>query len=121
MSHRDDTEYWKANNNKEWSSDIIDWTPTSVASAYSHFATQRNFDFRFPYDKGDGFHCIAAGMNWAPTDMTSLRFYNKATYQEISDDKMPCINRLNQKKYEWMEDAKQLPSVLDYLKENIYK
>ena len=121
LSHRDDTEYWKANNNKEWSSDIIDWTPASDASGYFDTAYQRNFDFRFPYDKGEGFHCIAAGMNWAPTDISSLRYYNRASLEEIYNSKIPCISRLNQKKYEWMEDAKQLPSVLDYLKENIYK
>ena len=28
---------------------------------------------------------------------------------------------LNKKKYKWKEDAMNLPSVLDYLKENIYK
>tara|TARA_B100000795_G_C22351599_1_gene268930 strand:- start:90 stop:491 length:402 start_codon:yes stop_codon:yes gene_type:complete len=119
LSHRDDTEYWKSNNNKEWSSDIIDWT--SKNRGYPLFATQRNFDFKFPHDKGEGFHCIAAGMNWAPTDISSLRYYNRASLEEIYNSKIPCISRLNQKKYEWMEDAKQLPSVLDYLKENIYK
>jgi hypothetical protein len=122
LSHRDDTEYWRANNNKEWSSDMIDLTPKSWG--YPMYAKNRNNNFTnmdgVSYD-GGGFHCIAAGMNWAPTDMTTLRFYNKATYQEISDDKMPCINRLNQKKNKWIEDAKHLPSVLDYLKENIHK
>jgi len=119
LSHRDDTEYWKANNNKEWSSDIIEWT--SKNRGYPLFANQRNFDYVFPYKDGEGFHCIAAGMNWAPTDLTTLKYYNLWNYREVYESKIGCIANLNKKKYKWKEDAMNLPSVLDYLKENIYK
>ena len=119
LSHRDDTEYWKANNNKEWSSDIIEWT--SKNRGYPLFANQRNFDYVFPYKDGEGFHCIAAGMNWAPTDLTTLKYYNLWNYREVYESKMGCITNLNEKKYKWKKDAMNLPSVLDYLEENIYK
>lgn len=119
LSHRDDTEYWKANNNKEWSSDIIEWT--SKNRGYPLFANQRNFNYVYPYKDGEGFHCIAAGMNWAPTDLTTLKYYNLWNYREVYESKIGCIANLNKKKYKWKEDAINLPSVLDYLKENIYK
>lgn len=118
LSHRNETEYWKANNNKEWSPDIIDQTPKSYG--YPYFAWNRNKEFVFPTNN-DGFHAIAAGMNWAPTDITTLKYFNRWTYEQVYNGKIDAVAKLNQKKYQWIEDAQSLPSVLEYLEENIYK
>src|SRR5210317_565419 len=69
LSHRDDTEYWKANLNKEWVKDLVNRQPT-LTHGISRTIVDRNFDFRF--DLTAGVSCISAGMHWAPTDLPTL-------------------------------------------------
>ncbi len=116
LSHRDDTEYWKANLNKTWSNSLIERQPdlavginqAVIERAFNHHHTQKN-----------GLHYIAAGMNWAPTDKISL----------VKEGNVPNMQRFLQdsstymviKKQEWHNKAKKLPSLYQYIKDNYYE
>ena len=106
MSHRDDTEYWKSHNDKQW-----DVRPS----------VNRNRNQNFHHDKDSGFHAIAAGMNWSPTDLTTLMYHNRNTKEEAVSWMQLDIDRLNKKNDQWVDDAKNLPSTLNFLQDYIYK
>ena len=115
LSHRDDTPYWRNNLNKQWSSTLIDRLPV-LAEGIDSAVISRNFLYQHNID--GGLHCIAAGMNWSPTDMISLlQNYGKDIIPELEQT---VINLENRKK-EWKNDFKDLPKLYDYLKNNIHK
>ena len=70
LSHRQDTPYWKANFNKEWSEDLLN-LKTKCYSGFSAAVYERGRDYRF-LTPNAGMHCIAAGMHWSPTEMYLL-------------------------------------------------
>ena len=73
LSHRDDTPYWKSILNTQWSETMLNRLPKlgdGIDSAV------RNRAFGFQHSSMGGLHCIAAGMDWSPTDEISLLRYN---------------------------------------------
>ena len=119
LSHRDDTEYWKSNLNKEWSKDLIDLKKTLV-TGFVNAALCRTHDFQF--NPNEGLHCISAGMHWGPTEKTTIDWLN--SYRDLNDLRnfeKQCIEKLNKKKEIWKNAIKDKPSLHDFLKENIYK
>jgi len=116
LSHRDDTEYWKHNLNKTWSNSLIDRVP-SLTNGIDQSVINRSFNY---YHNGvGGFHYIAAGMNWAPTDMISI--IKKSDIKDINKFLMNSSNILSFKQKEWKTKTKDLPSLYNYLKENYYE
>ena len=65
-------------------------------------------------------HCIAAGMNWSPTDITSLIYTNYRNIENIKKDWEPAIKRLNDRKQNAIKQTKNKINLFDYLKKNIY-
>ncbi len=69
------------------------------------------------HDTQGGFHCIAAGMNWSPTDYSLLKclnIFDENLFKETSkklDDKKNHINSLVNKEL----------NLYTYLKKNIYE
>lgn len=118
MSNRNDTEYWKANNNKQWEEALIDLSP-KFQRGFVHAAISRNVDFNFPND-GGGLHAIAAGMNWAPTDEMTLKYYNRFNDKELHDHFAPWVDKLNKRKYNWNQNAQKYLNYIDWMKKNIY-
>ena len=115
LSHRDDTEYWKANLNKEWSKVIERILPAGNRSKYM---IARNFDFY--HDPEGGGHCIAAGMNWAPTDLHTLMKNNINNDMNWDNYFKTAINNLEHKKKEWKNAVKNAPSLHDFLEQHHY-
>ena len=119
LSHRDDTEYWKANLNKQWSNSLIDRYPV-LQIGIDEVVKQRGFDFHFSSD--GGFHCIAAGMNWSPTDVPSLikgNYNNDMNYWNSVFK--TCADNLDRKKNTWNESVRNMESLYEFLKNNFYK
>jgi hypothetical protein len=119
LSHRDDTEYWRANLNKQWSTSLIDRYPV-LQIGIDEVVRQRGFDFH--YSSGTGFHCIAAGMNWSPTDVPSLikvNYNNDMNYWNSVFK--TCADNLDKKKNMWKESVKDMESLYEFLKNNFYK
>ena len=95
LSHRDDTPYWRHCMNKTWDNSLINLSPVGV-KGFKDAVELRAYDFKFRID--GGLHCIAAGMNWAPTDKTSLLIHNNLNEKELENNFKECINKLNQRK-----------------------
>jgi tryptophan halogenase len=118
LSHRDDTEYWKSHLNKNWEENLISLKPTHYSGLFKA-ATHKAHDYYFS-ERG-GLHCIAAGMNWSPTDLTTALYINNI--QDIDEFKkswMPYIKQINERKKNWNEIVKNKPSLFKFLKNNIY-
>ena len=87
MSTRNDTPYWKANNNKVWEESLRSMKP-KMFLGYLQAALQRAKYYEFPVDpverKGNsGLHFIAAGCNWAPDDLVNSVYTTHKTKEEI--------------------------------------
>lgn len=118
LSIRNDTEYWKANNKKQWEESLINLKP-KMQVGYLYSAIDRNQEHRFQND-GGGLHYVAAGMNWAPTDLNNLMFHNHMNEKELERLFTPCIAFLEARKKDWNYEAKTLTNYIDYMKEKIY-
>ena len=82
----------------------------------------RNFDFH--HDPEDGVHCIAAGMNWAPTDLHMLMKHNINNDMNWDNHLLPlktATDNLEYKKKEWKNAVKDAPSLHDFLQQKYYK
>ena len=116
LSHRDDTEYWKANLNKTWSNSLIDRLPVLVFGI-DKAVIERAFNFR--HSAGGGLHYIAAGMNWYPTDMISL--IKNTDIEPLDKFLKQSSDVLALKKQEWKDKTKNVPALYDYLKKEYYE
>jgi tryptophan halogenase len=117
LSHRDDTEYWKANLNKNWDEKLINLNPTFTRGIVNA-VDQRAHSFHF--EQSDGINCISAGMHWSPTDLTTILHINNITAEKHHRDVEPFIQRLNKRKEKWDLIVKNKPSLYKFLKTNIY-
>ena len=116
LSHRTDTEYWKANFNKSWEDKLINLKP-SLINGFLTAAYDRSRNYVF--NMQGGLHCIAAGMNWSPTDTFALEYINESDIKNLSKGWMEQINNLNKAKEASQERVKKEPSLYSVLqKEN---
>ena len=118
LSHRQDTPYWKANFNKEWSTAMLNLVPYS----YGGF-TQAVYE-RGVYNKFDlrgGLHCIAAGMHWGPIDIPTLMKVDAQADISIWKKRWkPPADHLDQRKNAWKRSVKSAPNMHDFLKKKYY-
>ena len=70
----------------------------------------------FKFSPNAGFHCIAAGMNWAPTDKTSLLIHNFSNEKQLEKEFKPYINKLNKRKETCKNLVKEKPNLFTVLK-----
>jgi len=119
LSHRDDTEYWKANLNKEWSKDIIERLPT-LTIGFLEAMKDRNFSYH--HEENGGLQCIAAGMEWAPTDLPTLIRCTKNNDINYWNNRFKqATDNLEYKKNLWKNAVKDVPKMYDFLLNNYYK
>ena len=117
LSQRTDTKYWKENFNKEWSRHLIDLKRDLTEGFVTNAITKNSL---FQFEKSEGLHCIAAGMNWPPTDLESMLYLNKINKKEWIRAFKPCIDNLNKQKKLWDKSVKSSPSFYSFMKEHIY-
>ena len=117
LSHRNDTEYWKNCFNKSWDETLINLKPTAL-SGFKEAVYNRSYSFRFNIN--GGLHCIAAGMNWGPTDKVSLIKNGNFKEENLDSEFKECINNLNRKKEVCKKLVKNKPSLFSVLK-NIHE
>ena len=117
LSHRDETPYWKHILNKSWDESLINLKGTSYHGMFSA-AMQRKNNFHY-HEKG-GFHCIAAGMHYPPTEMSTLKYHNQYTDEQWFDKWKGGNRYITKKRNYWNKVAERLPTYMDFLKENIY-
>jgi len=118
MSHRDDTEYWRNNLNKEWNNDILDFK-SDLKTGFTTAILQRTYDYYFPHN--EGLHCIAAGMNYSPIDEDFTDYYNShfSKSERVKNENI-FIERMNKRSEQWQKIVKDKPSLYEFLKGYIY-
>ena len=117
LAQRDDTPYWKNNLNKTWDKKLIDLTPSTVQGLL--WSTQQRENWSF-FDNG-GLHCIAAGMNWYPTDIDEVVYRNIIDRKIFIEDCKNVAKKLDDRKKYWDKAISKKPSYYNYLKNEIYK
>jgi len=118
LSHRDDTEYWKANLNKEWSKEVTERLAT-LSAGFVDAIKNRNFNYH--HSEQGGLHCIAAGMEWAPTDLSTLMRGNKNNDINYWNNRFKqATDNLEYKKKLWKNAVKDVPKMYDFLLKNYY-
>jgi len=118
LSNRNDTEYWKSNLNKNWCENLITLNPSHIHGLY---VAAINRTHNYHYDINTGIHCIAAGMHWSPTDLTTVMFLNnEQNLEKFKNEWEPHIHQLNIKKENWNNAVKNELSLYQFLKSNIY-
>ena len=117
LSHRKDTPYWKANFNKSWEEKLINLKPSNLQGLL--WSVNNRLNWSYP-DNG-GLHCIAAGMNWAPTDFDELAYRNHINIKESIESQKKSAKILKGRIKIWNDLVKTKQIYSDYLKNNIYK
>ena len=121
LSHRDDTEYWRDIQNREWCESMLNLTPTladgfrtAVFNRHTHFRLWSNIS---PFISGNGgLHCIAAGMHWFPTDKPSLKYHNADRYDSVEKQCIEDVKILDERKKEWANSVRDCKSHYQFLK-----
>jgi tryptophan halogenase len=118
LSHRNDTEYWKNNFEKNWEEKLINLKPSHINGLMAA-ANHRAHDYHYPIN--GGLQCIAGGMNWSPIDLTTaMRYDNVQTINEYKESWTPYIKQIDERKKMWNEIVKDKPSLFEFLRDNIY-
>ena len=117
LSLRNDTEYWKANFNKNWEEKLIT-LESKFGGCLRFLAENRKIDYL--YNTEGGTHCIAAGMDFPPTDYDWISYINGDNMSTIKLLWLNAIKRLDKKKEKAEEEVFTKPTLYKYLKENIY-
>lgn len=117
LSHRDDTEYWRACKNRNWPKNMS--TGIYASYGFDDMIRRRYVTSWYDSDMG-GTLCIASGMNYFPVDyqtlIKGLFRYNKESYiDEIKEKYIPIWNALIVERNRIAEAA---PSLYEYLKTN---
>lgn len=111
LSHRDDTEYWRDIQNRDYPEDIFSGGP-DISKHFSTAFMERNWRFSHT---GSRLNCMSTGMNWNPIYSVDASIWN-SDQEEIENFKQKTEERTRN----WNEEVKDFPSPYQYLKENIH-
>ena len=117
LSERMDSPYWRDVQNRHYHFE-------DKAGQVNSLFQENNFWVfdHFEYPPAGGMHCIAAGMNFHPTDENTIKYYGcHNNIQHFLRDKQEQVLRVIERKDKWDNQVKQVPTLYQYLKDNIYK
>jgi len=118
LTERDDSDYWKDRLNKKYEIK----TRTDSVAGLNDYIQQKMIDHH--YNQKYGWHCIANGMGWNPTDMPTLNYFNYWTDEndrkKFKQDVDNSIEFLEKRKTGWNLVAKSFNNYYDFLKKEIY-
>jgi len=115
LSHRDDTQYWQAIQNKTFSQQLVDMQPTSIVG-YWHLHNQKMFGA--PIEPLVGITYISVGMNYFLYDSIDQDYGKFGANIENRIKQIESI--YDRKKEKWLQAAKHEPTLYEYLSRNIY-
>jgi len=119
LSHREDTDYWRDVTSRKYFEQVQEMSKLQSRSLFHQVTQSKAFEWTLPNDN-NGVMCLAAGMNWHPTDGIILSGFNR----NIDDNQVwmqTAINNLNQRKKSWSEAVKNEQSLHNFLYNNFYK
>jgi tryptophan halogenase len=117
LSQRTDTEYWKSHFNKTWEENLINIKPKHTNGMFQAVLDRTH---KYSFDVNGGLHCIAAGMNWAPTNIATILNFSHIDKKMFELTCKPFIDLLNSRKKRWNEIAKGKLTLYRFLKKHIY-
>lgn len=117
LSVRTDTEYWRDNQQRDYDVELSSLVPPKTTGVKTNSIERSQ---KFQYDPNSGFHCIAAGMNYNPCDLSTLLAYNFMF--DLSPEQFFArqLEAVGSDIENWKETVKDYPSVKEYLEKNIY-
>ena len=110
LSHRDDTEYWRHIQNKNWL--------LKENGGMWKLANARAYDHSFEHMGGT--HAIATGMHYSPTELSEIMWLQLNDKSELAKEWAQCIENLNKRKNRWEATAKNSETTYDFLTRYIY-
>jgi len=110
LSHRDDTEYWKHLQNKNW---LVKENKAMIS-----IANAKMLDHYF--GEIGGIHAIATGMHFSPTELSEIVWISMVQKEHLERAWAPFIEILNKRKNKWKQLAKKSEKTYDFLKREIY-
>ena len=117
LSHRDDTEYWRENQNREYP---VNFSSDSDQLFENFFSVYVDKNFRGAFNSNIPIiPSMAAGMNWNPVDIHSIK-YNGGNVENIKKNNEIKMQQIEKRKKRWEEQVKDFPSPYQYLKDNIH-
>lgn len=118
LSHRTDTQYWKDIQEREYCNNLINVVPTLNNGFVKAMSDYYN---NYQHSVTGGFHCIAMGMNFYPTDFDSI---GSATLHTTKNHFKPgwsvAIKNLNEKVKHRRKVISKFPKFYDYLEKKFY-
>src|SRR6056300_1120816 len=119
FSKRNDTEYWKANNNRVYDREMINLKHSHNGVGFFDYMNTKNFS-KDSLSSGLGLIWISTGMNHHLVDSIDVLNWQyeedanfKEDFAEFFNDRHELIEKV------W-EEAKLQPTLYEYLKKNIY-
>jgi len=119
LSIRDDTPYWKHCLNKQWEEKLINLKPSN-SLGYLELIQGKAFQYSYQNNLA-GIPPIAFGMDYYPTDIPTIKYFNHLNEQQIKDRYIPVVDRLNKKSKIWNKMVKDMESFYQYHKRRFYK
>ena len=117
LSHRDDTEYWRDIQNRDYPEDIFSHNTEGISRSFNQAYVAKNFVEQFD---NSILHCMSVGMNWNPIDIHSIK-YKMGNIETIKKNTESLIQQMETRKKRWNEQVKDFPSPYQYLKDYVYK
>lgn len=119
LSIRNDTEYWKANANRNYSPGMPTLEPETAIGFYK-LQGAKMFESRHDSELA-GINWISVGMNYFVADKTSVTIRQNLRKENFRITYDPIFRMWEERKSRWRETAKNFGSLYQYLKENIHK
>ena len=119
LSHRDDTEYWRDIQNREYPADLFS---ASAEDGISKYFYTKYFDKNFKHQFNPQeytWSCMATGMNWNPIDIHTVK-YNGGNIEDIKKNIKITIQQMERRKEKWNKQVKDFPSPYQYLKDYVH-
>ena len=117
LSHRDDTEYWRHIQNKNW---LVEnnWLSSRGASSFFKLVSARGLDHNF--NDHPAIAAIAAGMHYSPTELSEEMWATLKNKDMLVREWAQRIANLNERKNRWKLEAEKSENTYDFLKRYIY-
>jgi tryptophan halogenase len=116
LSHRDDSEYWREIQNREWDEILSHDSSEGFSRHFDQIYLQKNYALNLNQLPAD-FHCMAIGMNWNPIDKHVIKYAPNLGMDKSTKSKIQQISRRITR---WNEQVEDRPSPYQYLKNNIH-
>ena len=117
LSHRDDTEYWRHIQNKNW---LVENNSLSSRgfSSFLKLVNARGVDHNF--DQNEAIAAITAGMHYSPTELSEEIWNSLKNKDRLASEWAPDIAKLDERKNRWKLEAEKSENTYDFLKRYIY-